>query len=360
MHVILFLNHSCNLACTYCYNGKKFDSPLSYELIEKGIDLAFTRGDVRITFFGGEPLLEFERIQYAVAYAKKKKLTDDQRLLRFCTTVNGTLLDAEKMAYFKKEDFFVAVSMDGVAAACNLNRRYPDGAPAYDDIVRGAERVKQTMGKVALSAVVDPSNVNWMAESFAHVIALGAYRFSFNFNYDAHWDEPALAQYKSQMKRVTQHYVNAYRAGNAIDYSTFTSKIRSHLNDGLQSKCKFGEGELTLAPSGRLYPCERLVGEDTNAELCIGHIDTGINLEKVLAFKRARLHKDADCSSCAVEHRCVYFCGCINYATTGTIGTVSSLLCEVEQTNIAAADEAASILYAEQNPAFLKRIYLTA
>ena len=357
MHVILFLNHACNLACTYCYNGKKFDRALSLEHIEKGIDLAFESGDVRISFFGGEPLLEVNRIKHAVTYAREKEKSLNKKMLRFSMTVNGTLLDDEMLKYFRDENFFVAVSLDGAKKENDRYRQYPTGAGTYDHIARGLTLVKKHYGKMATSSTVDPGNVRWLADSFAHVIDLGVQRFSFNFNYDARWDDESLSIYKAQMDKVTGHFVDAYRQGNSVDYATFTSKINGHLNGQLKSKCLFGEGEVTVAPSGRLYPCERLVGEDASDELCIGHIDSGIDLEKVLAFKRARLHRDTDCENCQVESRCIHFCGCVNWATTGTIGNVSGLLCEVEQTAIRCADEAAAILFREKNPAFLKRFY---
>lgn len=357
MHVILFLNHQCNLACSYCYNGAQFDSPLSKERIKQGIDLAFTQGDVRITFFGGEPLLEFDAIKYAVAYARQQAALQQKHLKRFCLTTNATVVTDEMLNFFKTENFFVAVSLDGTPTAHNLNRVFSDGKDTAHVVENNLKKIKEQLGYAVISSTIDSSNVQWLADSFAHVISLGAQRFSFNFNYDANWSEDAIDIFKEQMKEVTQHYVAAYRNSNPINFSTFTSKIQSHLNNGIKAKCKFGEGEITLAPSGRLYPCERLVGQDNTENLCIGDIDNGINLQKVLDFKRSRLHKDVDCQSCQVEHRCIHFCGCVNYATTGTIGDVSSLLCEVEQTNIQCADTAASILFEEQNPGFLKRFY---
>ena len=357
MHVTLFLNHTCNLDCAYCYNGTKFDRPLSMPLIRKAIDLAFTSGDVRISFFGGEPLLEFERIKEAVTYARQREAELNRKMLRFSMTVNGTRLNDDILQYCRDENFFVAVSLDGIAEANNVNRRFADGTAAYDSIVSGIELVKKYYGKVATSAVIHPGNVCWLGDSFSHIIELGVSRFSFNFDYDAGWSDAALSTYRTQMKEVTHHYINAYRAGNAVDYTSFTSKINGHLNGGLNSKCLFGNGEITVAPSGRLYPCERLVREDDDTGLSIGDIDSGIDLEKVLAFKRLRYTMDADCAACQVESRCLHTCGCMHFATTGTIGNVSSLVCDVEQTVIRAADEAAGTLYAERNPAFLKRFY---
>ena len=56
--------------------------------------------------------------------------------------------------------------------------------------------------------------------------------------------------------------------------------------------------------------------------------------------------------------RCVHWCGCVNHAMTGSVGDVDGLLCWIEQLRIEQADRCAEVLYAERNPAFLRRFYL--
>jgi hypothetical protein len=61
MEFTLFLDHQCNLRCTYCYTGHKFSRPMSREILGRAVDLALARAgsDLDIAFFGGEPLLHF-------------------------------------------------------------------------------------------------------------------------------------------------------------------------------------------------------------------------------------------------------------------------------------------------------------
>ena len=133
MHVLLFLNHACNLRCRYCYNGRKFHRPMSRDTIDRGIDLAFSRGDARLTFFGGEPLLEFDRMVHAVRRARDVARHTGKRLRRFSVTVNGTLLNRDNLAFLRDEGFFLVISLDGGKEA-SADRVLEDGSAAYDRI----------------------------------------------------------------------------------------------------------------------------------------------------------------------------------------------------------------------------------
>lgn len=59
--LVLLVNHACNMRCTYCYTGEKFNWPMSLATGRKAILRALasvTRGGVlELGFFGGEPVL---------------------------------------------------------------------------------------------------------------------------------------------------------------------------------------------------------------------------------------------------------------------------------------------------------------
>ena len=112
-----------------------------------------------------------------------------------------------------------------------------------------------------------------------------------------------------------------------------------------------------VAPSSRLYPCDRLVGEDRDERFVIGDVSTGPLTERVAALVRRTCAMPDDCLECAVAPRCRNRCACANLALTGAIETPSETLCFHEQLAIRTADTAAATLFAERNPAFLRRHY---
>jgi uncharacterized protein len=58
-----------------------------------------------------------------------------------------------------------------------------------------------------------------------------------------------------------------------------------------------------------------------------------------------------------MRERCMNWCGCINYATTGHINQVAGIVCFHEKIAVEIADRIGNTLYSESNPAFLKQFY---
>ncbi len=120
-----------------------------------------------------------------------------------------------------------------------------------------------------------------------------------------------------------------------------------------------GGTEFAVAPSGRIYPCGQMIQEDGSDGLVIGHLDQGVDLEKLLELQRAKDRVELVCAPCALRDRCESHCGCRHLALSGELGTVTAALCELEAASIAAADQVASALYQEQCPRFLDLYYRT-
>jgi uncharacterized protein len=331
------------------------------DVLEKGVRMAFAAGNkARISFFGGEPLLEKGLIRQAVSLARTIEKSGQSSLpLSFSTTVNGTLLDDETLDYFSKEKFHLVVSLDGSRQAHDATRRDLQGRSSYDRIATNLKNALKTIPSTETISVIDVSNVDYLSESFDALLDLGVKNLNFSFNYEADWNDKAMEVLEAQLGEISKRYLELYRSGRDIHFDLFDSKIITHLKEGYscRDRCRFGDGEITVAPSGRLYPCERLVAEDDNDEVCIGHVDTGVDMGKVLEMARQKNTPDADCQACGYQNRCMFWCGCVNYATTGRVGETSGVLCALEQLAIQYADKVAGTLFEEKNTPFLRKFY---
>ncbi len=115
--VILKVTDKCNLRCKYCYNSKTGygDKVLPLEYFEKLLYLLVESYDtVRVVWHGGEPLCA--GIDYF------KKAIDIEQKIKFqygipienSIQTNGTLITKEFADLFKKNDFKVGISYDGL------------------------------------------------------------------------------------------------------------------------------------------------------------------------------------------------------------------------------------------------------
>src|SRR5436190_14531877 len=121
----LMVNHACNLRCTYCYTGAKFSAPMRGEVALAAIERAFRSlaagGQLDLSFFGGEPLLESARILEWMSHARTVARNSGRRV-RFNLTTNGTITQRQAWQVMMTEDLDLAVSFDGNPATHNRHR----------------------------------------------------------------------------------------------------------------------------------------------------------------------------------------------------------------------------------------------
>jgi uncharacterized protein len=360
MRVSLFLNHACNLACRYCYNGEHFSRAMPWDVAKAGVELALAQpgSKHRVSFFGGEPLLEMALIRRVMDYCAQRK--DETGIdLYHLVVSNAVLLDEEKLGYFLDNDVYVAVSVDGCRQAHEATRCFADGSSSYDRVRANATRLFAERPGNKVIAVIDPLNVDWLGDSFDALLAMGARNLSMNVNYEGRWEEPERARFERALRQLGDRYIAAYRRGAAFTLNMLDSKIVTHLKLGYADgdRCDFGCEEVAVSPRGRLYPCDRLVGMDDQDDIVIGDVFEGIDPQRRDALIAEKNKVMDDCADCAVVHRCMHWCGCVNHAMTGSVGGVAGLLCWFEQRMIEEADRVASILFQEENPGFIRRFY---
>lgn len=117
-HVVINVTLDCNLKCWYCYETKIRKSNLQenvLEAIKLNISLHYKRNrfkTLKLSFFGGEPFLNFKSIRDILEYAKVFCETNDIVLLADFTT-NAIAIKEEYVNYLKKFKCFFQITLDG-------------------------------------------------------------------------------------------------------------------------------------------------------------------------------------------------------------------------------------------------------
>ncbi len=96
----LMLTEECNHRCDYCFvEGKNPSNPMNRETARAAVDFLFQRSrekaELKILFFGGEPMLAFDLIRDIALYVEKKTAATGKKV-SFDMTTNGTLFDEER------------------------------------------------------------------------------------------------------------------------------------------------------------------------------------------------------------------------------------------------------------------------
>jgi uncharacterized protein len=358
MDVTLVLTHDCNLGCGYCYAGRKFRKAMPAAVMRQALDLAFADGDagkIQVSFFGGEPTLEWDLLIEAAEYARS--LAGDRTLVQ-CVTTNGTLLTKERVDRLADLDVYVGLSIDGNQRAHEANRPSMSGQSTWAAVSKGLDMVVAAGRPFETISVVTPESVRELGASVAELFERGVPRVALNPCYESVWTDDDLAAWEQGLIAAAGVVATHMRAGRIVSLNVFDAKIIARIKGGLEQtdKCDLGGGFIAVAPSGNLYPCERLVGEDTDVAARIGHASSGVVRGRVADFRAENLPdwhaQNEECGGCGEQVRCSNHCACANRAETGSYGTAGGVQCWHEQTTARIADELADTLFAEGNAAF--------
>jgi len=351
MRISLSLTHRCNLACEYCYAGRPFNRDMSLATAKKIVDWAqeITPPGHRIEyyFFGGEPLLCFERMQEITEYIHEQEANGSAHPVRLSITTNGTPLTQPVLNFLKEEDIDLCVSLDGPARVHNLKRHYRDGRGSFDQVVDNLKRAIDQLDRVQVNAVYGPATVEALPESVAFIADLGVFAVHLNADICASWTADAYASLEKAYGQIADYYIDSYRSGHELAVNLIDSKSIIFLKGGYASrdKCGMGETEWGFAPSGNIYPCERFIGEDDNASLCLGNIHTGLDTTRRDALLEHRGNHNAACGQCSLEGYCMNWCGCTNYYMTGHTELAGPMLCASEKALVQAAGHVFTALH---------------
>ncbi len=368
----LCLTHDCNLRCRYCYAGRKYRHAMTQATAARAIDIALdeairTGSGLDISFFGGEPLLEWPLLQWCHSYlAEHARVAELPLPPRYGLTTNMTLLTPEKLAWLAERDYLIGLSIDGSPAMHDTNRRFASGEGSHAAILPALAWLNaHPEVRARCICVVTPSNahllpegVQWLAEHVLHA------PIGLNVDYWSRWSDEQFEHLAHAWHEMMQRMAASYRAGRPMRIENVQEKIWSHLRSGKGKEtclhCRIGEREIAVTVDGNFFPCSRLVGEGDAPELNFGNVQEGINRAKQNAIIATRGNRTPECLNCSLRHRCMNSCGCTNRAASGSIDRVSPFLCCLERLCIEEADAMAEQLYAECCPAFMEEFYGTA
>ena len=333
--LIIDLTGRCNLRCKYCFYNEYYEgnrnfntNDISFKTAKKAMDYAYQHRHsehLSITFYGGEPLLNFEVMKQCIDYALESFVDCN---LGFSFTTNLTLMTEEMAEYLGNvPNLSIVLSMDGPAHIHNMARVYSNDRPTFDDAYRGLKLIAKAAkkyGKISLmfNVVLMPpykeEKFNQISDFFSNLEFLplgtevrasypskGTVPKSYYINLqekgdsyitDTNWYE--WAEKKSEGKDFISNKLNLY--SNILEASlikihnrpVYDTPIGISYRNGC---CIPGQRRLYVCTDGTYKVCER-VGNSPS----IGNVDQGID---VYAIEKYYLKK-YDCESIKYCSKC--------------------------------------------------------
>ena len=158
---IMVLTLRCGNSCQYCQVSRQAPDRETYDMslasIERslGFMMQFPGEHLTLEFQGGEPLLAFDRLQYAVRTAKRLAAEHGKALsIVVCTSL--AVATDEMLAYLRDQEIRISTSLDGPPAVHNANRQQP-GQNSYDVTVANIDRARRYVGRDNVGALMTTS-----------------------------------------------------------------------------------------------------------------------------------------------------------------------------------------------------------
>ncbi|MBI1372531.1 MAG: radical SAM protein [Phycisphaera sp.] len=330
----LMVTHACNLRCTYCYTGAKLHKAMpacvGVRAIERAAWSVEAGGGLDLAFFGGEPLVEAPLIERLITYARG--VADRAGIgLTMTLTTNGTVTTAAAMRVLTADGMRPVVSHDGLTDTHDRHRLTVAGQPTSSRVEATIARFINAGVTPRVNMVVRPDTLADAAAGVRHLRSLGVTHTDLSLDLWTTWSSGDTAT----MRGAVAACADVWREGlPTCGISCFDEKAARLAAVPLTrtARCGFGAGEIAVAPSGHLYPCERLIGADLddNPMRLAGHaMDGG---DDFLPAERRDAEACAgrshtSCDACPVASMCSTTCRCSNYVRTGSTATPDRLLC---------------------------------
>jgi len=309
---------------------------MSLSIAEKIIDFIFyhtpLEEKINIGFFGGEPLLEFERLQAITNLIENHPLFDSMKV-NISIVTNGIIFSNKIADFINKHEIGYVISCDGPPFVHNLFRCFSNGNGSSSIVEKNISKALKAFSHVPVNAVYNPETLQYLPETVEYFSSLGVRQIYLNPNFSAAWGEKEIKNLERIYSKIAKHYI-AYYLNKIPHYiSLFDSKIAVILRGGYDKleRCRMGKGEFAFTPDGRIYPCERLIGSHEKKHL-IGNIADQVKLAPLPCHIAGGTSMNKECLSCGLNDFCMHWCGCSNYFSTGYYNRVSPFLCASEKT----------------------------
>lgn len=303
---------NCNLDCKYCYFKFDREERVSRDnyLMSKDIVNTFfekyllSNNDIEklnISFWGGEPLLNFDVVKYIV---EKSELIAPKNSLNFLIVTNGTLINKEVAEFCSHHNVTLQITIDGDRECHDTQRAYRNGHGTYDLIINNIKllndygvkfyiRTTLTSQTPEISTIVNTLKKNNVKRaSFAVIFpVIGCDYENLLIEKSAHVAE-----------EIVSNFIEERKKGSGFEFDNIERIIKQFYSKFYYKTCGVSKNKIAIKYDGTVYPCHRFVG---SSEYCIGNVSEGMNNIYCESYNDS-IKNNKSCLTCAIASS---FCG---------------------------------------------------
>lgn len=346
----LMVTGDCNHRCDYCFIEEKSDRErMSEKTALEAVDFLFRHSreekELKILFFGGEPLLEYPLIKKTVLYAEEKARRKKKNI-GFEMTTNATLLDRDRTSFLAEHSIRFLVSIDGDEETHNRHRKLLGGKNSYRAVAERLPLMKEHQPWLGARMTVHTDTVKKLSANVRHLAGLGFNQFLIGPATGLEWSENDLDLYLEEMTLVARWLEEELERGRSFRVNTLEESVE--MLGGKRDKwgCRAGRHRISVTGTGEVFPCSKMKGVNgARGIFRLGNLTEGmteINRRMLLCGiipvqREERLE-------CRWRDSCLGGCFATNYQATGSIFKPSPHHCRLKTRSMELARRAGEIL----------------
>lgn len=317
-NIVILTTTECNARCYYCFEHGIAPVIMTMETADAVVNFCkekYKDKTIAITWFGGEPLLNYNIIKYITT-----QLIDAGYELETHITTNGSLVSDEMLDYFssnyKKVSF--QITLDDVGVGYAKIKKYVD-IPLEHAFHRVMENVKKIINKgikLLIRVNFASSQIEKAKDIYKQIIDLldGCDLSNVNIymaplslkcekenisNFQGDFEHPFLQMVKLQ--REEGFALQEIHSTGEVSLLSSFNLSPTPIACGMNMKSR-----IVVNSDGKLYKCHRLVGKE---EYCVGDVFSGVVIDNpVLNFFEKVEVTDEDCKHCCILPICQEGC----------------------------------------------------
>lgn len=326
IHNMLNVTDACNLACRYCF-VEQHPHYMTLEIAKKAIDWTYQnylkRQDKKllykgerpeINFFGGEPMLMYDKIiKPLVLYTEEKY----NNLFWFGITTNCTLLTKESIDFLTEHEFGILCSIDGAEYTQCFNRPCRNGDNSSKLIEKNIRYLIEKNPNIQFRATGYEPTIKYLFDNFLYAESLGFRSFILGVNERNSWSKEGLQELQNQMNKIflytIQKDLNNEPHINNIPAFQIDKYVLGNKNNFKKDdcyRCGLGTTSCAIGWDGKIYGCQQEVSLDEKNIFLIGDLSEGIDYykhTKLLKKYHKQIHNygfNLKCKTCKIKGFC--------------------------------------------------------
>ena len=272
--VRILVTNKCNLNCKYCYaNAGTYGEKCrdmnfnTYSKVCEYLEKKY-KSIGEVNFFGGEPTLNIDAIEYICKYFNEKYKF---KTPTFSMVTNGTNLNDEMLDLINKYNIHIIVSLDSTNKHVNdSNRIFKDGRGTFDIVDRNIMKLRKNISnKIVIESTYTEEHVkNNISYTDIMLENYKKYKIKLNIIQNENGNDRLIKKIKdSSIDNSLSRDIDTF-----IKYGISNSRLLSFLNS-IYATCYSGYfcdaflGQIAIDPCGDIYPCQMFIASNIDNSL---------------------------------------------------------------------------------------------